>query len=1152
MFIGPTAKTWDAQAAARAEAMEAAGANADDIWRETGTGRGADGKWRQEIDDSRANVSHNDAIRRRMAHAEAESRVAFDASVVRNRAESLSIGLDEARAQIEGELRRPIEESAMQMARTNSGATLRQRYQALEDQTSMRGARLRASDMTVGETTNHPELLSAYPDLASRPHGSPALGMGGPGVRGGYSEGDDAIYTSQFIKGEEERSTGLHELQHAIQAREATARGANGTDAAYPRVAGEVEARNVQTRRDFTPEERRAKPPWTTEDIPRSEQIVRFDGGEAQSVEGRIARGAALRKAAVEGREQGKSWKQIASELGLKSHGNVERAYQRARAYGETGEKAAPTWTLDDVEGLTPESRAAMERQRKQAGLDPNVTSKGQPRQRQAPPAEPLVTPKREAEGDQGPWRWARPGDPQRSERFYDPRLSPAENKVVEMGRNGLSRDEIIEEMGFTVPNQLDVVLSDVRKKGAHAPHVEVYKQVEGHTPLADLVRARDSVKATEGRNALNVLGERFGMRPKTIGIRLWWFDKAMKGLREAKAAGTPPERMVDDAAKLAGVEPRHIRQADNALRVLKREPYLPALVGGAAGAGAGAALSPQDAEAATGEGDGSGVPGWVFPAALGAGGGLMGIMAVLRARQMAKAAKLAADRAETDRVLQAIVPTRRRTLAWHRGDKSIDLGSGSEPPPSAVNAQLSGRPHGKRADRILREQDAKEKAGRAAVKSLNQDTKKAFELLAEAEGNSLEGMEAAYMRSAGADQAALNKAKPFAAKVGPAQETIDDVRRADLQTRAGDRLADPDFNPPRNRWNVAPWVVPATAAAGAAALAPNDAHASTGEEGGGVPGWVVPAAIAAGGAVGYGALVRGLRRSASARADRIERNLADATASMNRTAENYSAASTTMRNSKRGVGARLKWTPAQEAELTRLWNEGLTPQQIANTRAMREAGVKGGADVSLKAWRLGLMDAPRVNRAGDKPLSSPLSNPRAKASTKARMRWGVDNPVIKAFPLAATAGAAALAPREARADGPQIDRPVGTLAGGERIYPMTRPYNQNWSRTDAYAVEFADGTPGRATEFEDESGGKQVRYEKLNPQTGGFELVNPYGDEENGARAAPSEASDRAGAPVSAISLAGGIAGQVLGRSIPMLRGYAGKRAIAGLVGGA
>jgi len=53
---------------------------------------------------------------------------------------------------------------------------------------------------------------------------------------------------------------------------------------AYRRLAGEAEARNVQTRLNMTAAERRATPPWETFDVPESDQIVRFDGGEAMSI----------------------------------------------------------------------------------------------------------------------------------------------------------------------------------------------------------------------------------------------------------------------------------------------------------------------------------------------------------------------------------------------------------------------------------------------------------------------------------------------------------------------------------------------------------------------------------------------------------------------------------------------------------------------------------------------------------------------------------------------------------------------------------------------------------------------------------------------------------------------------------------------------
>jgi hypothetical protein len=48
----------------------------------------------------------------------------------------------------------------------------------------------------------------------------------------------------------------------------------------YKNLAGEAEARNVQTRMDFTPEQRQAQPPWETLDVPEEELLVRMLRGE--------------------------------------------------------------------------------------------------------------------------------------------------------------------------------------------------------------------------------------------------------------------------------------------------------------------------------------------------------------------------------------------------------------------------------------------------------------------------------------------------------------------------------------------------------------------------------------------------------------------------------------------------------------------------------------------------------------------------------------------------------------------------------------------------------------------------------------------------------------------------------------------------------
>lgn len=54
MFVGPKAKTWDAASATKAQEMAKSGVDPRTIWSETGTWKGPDGHWRQEIPDNAA------------------------------------------------------------------------------------------------------------------------------------------------------------------------------------------------------------------------------------------------------------------------------------------------------------------------------------------------------------------------------------------------------------------------------------------------------------------------------------------------------------------------------------------------------------------------------------------------------------------------------------------------------------------------------------------------------------------------------------------------------------------------------------------------------------------------------------------------------------------------------------------------------------------------------------------------------------------------------------------------------------------------------------------------------------------------------------------------------------------------------------------
>jgi hypothetical protein len=171
----------------------------------------------------------------------------------------------------------------------------------------------------------HPDgMFKAYRDVPGMQDlGDVRVMRSGRADEGAFMGSGSPIESLHIGKGSSDpRSIALHEYQHGIQAREGFARGGSPEKmpdlmqqqeevvalttkyqsdgmtfkqalekakaelspyAAYRRLAGETEARNVQTRRDMTPEERRARRPWETQDVPDDQQIVRFGGGKAES-----------------------------------------------------------------------------------------------------------------------------------------------------------------------------------------------------------------------------------------------------------------------------------------------------------------------------------------------------------------------------------------------------------------------------------------------------------------------------------------------------------------------------------------------------------------------------------------------------------------------------------------------------------------------------------------------------------------------------------------------------------------------------------------------------------------------------------------------------------------------------------------------------
>lgn len=166
MFVGKGASVWDAAKATEAEKLEALGKTPEEIWKATGTFRGADKIWRQEIPDDMAKFK-----------------------------------------------------GAMPS-----------------------WARL-GSELPISESYSHPKLYEAYPDVAQlKLAGNEPTAAG----QGSYSEEAGKIFVDAAINPKHQKaisSTTLHEVQHAIQAKEGWARGGSPEEfnqAAQAKIAADA------------------------------------------------------------------------------------------------------------------------------------------------------------------------------------------------------------------------------------------------------------------------------------------------------------------------------------------------------------------------------------------------------------------------------------------------------------------------------------------------------------------------------------------------------------------------------------------------------------------------------------------------------------------------------------------------------------------------------------------------------------------------------------------------------------------------------------------------------------------------------------------------------------------------------------------------
>ncbi len=139
----------------------------------------------------------------------------------------------------------------------------------------------------LGDFFVHKDLYSAYPALKTawvaltvNPKSKSSanasfrrLDFDLPSI--GAKTGD--VWITSFGKSKEDiKPELLHEIQHAIQENENFAMGAEAALEGYSKSAGEIESRDVSARAGLTAEERAKTEPYSSENIPEEEAIVRY------------------------------------------------------------------------------------------------------------------------------------------------------------------------------------------------------------------------------------------------------------------------------------------------------------------------------------------------------------------------------------------------------------------------------------------------------------------------------------------------------------------------------------------------------------------------------------------------------------------------------------------------------------------------------------------------------------------------------------------------------------------------------------------------------------------------------------------------------------------------------------------------------------
>ena len=304
MFAGEKAVTMSASDRARADEMEKSGASEADIHAATGWSKAADGKWVFEIDDSKSKL-RGEALNPgskvgMLLHSETGAPVE-DVLQHDSLFEAYPKLGTAIKVQVEPDL--PEEMGAAFDPETNTIITHElSKYPAKGDE-SIHSIILHELQHAIQSNEGLPKGGNPHQFMEAMRQQRQAINARGRELTErmeviadahGATGRDDELDNNKEYQDLRAQVNRLKDIiiKHKLANYQTMISKAQGK---YMRIAGEVQAYNVQERQDMTPEERRALPPQFTEKYPRAQQIVQHEENvKAWNMRGEVEKEARL------------------------------------------------------------------------------------------------------------------------------------------------------------------------------------------------------------------------------------------------------------------------------------------------------------------------------------------------------------------------------------------------------------------------------------------------------------------------------------------------------------------------------------------------------------------------------------------------------------------------------------------------------------------------------------------------------------------------------------------------------------------------------------------------------------------------------------------------------------------------------------------